>query len=189
LPCLLVVVGLLGCATTPSASFYALSPNPVDPVARLPDLVIAIGPVDLPRYLDRPQIVSRAGGNRLDVDDFNRWGGALDEEITRVLAIELGRALATDQVFAYPSRLASSTDYRVALDIRSFDGPRDGAVELVLAWSLIADRSGEILQTAQASYKADVAGEGVEAYVQAMARALGALSRDLAERIAEQRGR
>jgi uncharacterized lipoprotein YmbA len=179
-----LAVGLAGCATTPASRFYALAANPTERLAERPDLVIAIGPIDLPRYLDRPQIVSRTGGNRLDVDEFNRWGGALDEEIARVLAIELGRALATDQVFSYPSRLAADSDYRVALDIRSFDGPPDDAVELVLAWSLIADRSGEVLHTAQASYRADVAGTGVEAYVRAMSAALNGLTRDLARWIA-----
>ena len=143
-----------------------------------------VGPVELPAYLDRPQIVSRAGGNRLVVDEFNRWGGALDEEVSRVLITRLASGLGTDRVFSYPSRLATDVDYRIALDIRSFDGPRGGSVELALAWSLVDDRSGAVLRTESARYQVQSADPGIEAYVAALNDALTAFGNDLARQIA-----
>jgi uncharacterized lipoprotein YmbA len=172
---------LLGaCATTPQANFYTL--NGIDPDktdARFP-LVVAIGPIDLPQYLDRPHIVTRVGGNRLNVDEFNRWAGALEEDITRVLARRIGGRLGTQRIYSYPSRVVPDTDYRIALDIRAFDGALDGEVHLDVSWSVIADRSGEVLQTHQASYQGVSAGGGYEAYAAALSEMLARLGDDLA---------
>jgi uncharacterized lipoprotein YmbA len=177
----LLAAGLVGCATTtPESSFYVLSVGEPVVLTRTAPLNLSIGPIDLPRYLDRPQIVSRAGDSRLEVDEFHRWGGALDEEMSRVLVSQLAGSLLTDRVFSYPSRLSADSDYRVALDVQGFDGARGGTVTLSLAWSLIDDRSGKVLRTERATYTANVAGEEVEVYVMAMSRALAAFGNDLA---------
>jgi uncharacterized lipoprotein YmbA len=179
----LILVGLVGCATTPSSNFFVLSAGEVPTQGSPSGIALSIGPVDLPRYLDRPQIVSREGDNRLEVDEFNRWGGALDEEISRALARQLGLALGTDRVFSYPSRLATDSDYRVALDIQTFDGGRGGDVTLALVWSLIDDRTGETLRTEQAVYTTTAGDNGVESYVVALSRLLTLLGNDLAVRL------
>ena len=171
---------LAACATTPRANFYTL--NGADPGkadVRFP-LVVAIGPVDLPQYLDRPHIVTQVGGNRLSVDEFNRWAGALEEDITRVLARRIGGRLGTQRIYSYPSRVVPDTDYRIALDIRAFDGALGGEVHLDVSWSVIADRSGEVLQTHQASYQGVSAGGGYDAYVAALSETLAQLGDDLA---------
>jgi uncharacterized lipoprotein YmbA len=180
----MTILVLSGCAGTPPSSFFALTPGAAEVVGTGTALVLAVGPIDLPRYLDRPQIVSRGGGNRLEVDEFHRWGGALEEEIARVLTNQLGESLQTDRVFSYPSRLATDADYRIALDIRTFDGERGGSVELALAWSLVDDRSGAVLRTESARYQVQSAGPGVEAYVAALNDALAAFGNDLARQIA-----
>jgi hypothetical protein len=178
---LVIVAALLGaCASTPQARFFALSPGDPTPVEPRASLVLAVGPVDLPRYLDRPQIVSRTGENQLAVDEFNRWGGALDEEIGRVLAQHLGRSLQTQQVFTYPSRLATETDYRIGVEIRTFDGPRGGSVTLDLAWSVVDDRTGRVVLNEQASYRAETRSDAMDDYVAAM----NALLSELGDRVA-----
>ena len=181
---MLICLAMTGCvSTTPQSSFYALSPGNPEVIGGGDALTLAVGPIDLPRYLDRPQIVTRAGGNRLEVAEFHRWGGALEEEIARVLTSRLGKSLRTDRVFGYPSRLAADADYRIVLDIRSFDGPRGGRVELDLAWSLIDDRSGAVLRTESSSYRTQTTGPDMAAYVAAMNDALADFGDDLARAI------
>lgn len=174
---------LTGCVSVPETRYFALSGTAADGADRLSGLSLAVGPVDLPRYLDRPHIVSRSGDNRLQVDEFNRWGGALDEEIIRVLGDDLGRRLGTQRIYSYPSRITAETDYRIALDIRAFDGPLGGTVRLDVAWSLIADSSAEVLQVQHRVYEMDAQGAGYEAYVAAMSQALEGLGRDLAAQL------
>lgn len=180
----LVVLLAGGCASTPNSAFYGLSVGASPQVAQRPELALGIGPVDLPRYLERPQIVSRGEGNRLTVDEFNRWGGSLEEEISRVLVGRLGRGLRSERVYGYPSRVVSDTDYRVALDIRRFDGALAGEVVLDVAWSLIADRSGEVIETRQSVFVAQAAGPGYDPYVSAMNALVMRLADELLERLA-----
>lgn len=178
---------LAGCVTTtPQSNFYTLDADYSIVSDRHRDLTLALGPVSLPRYLDRPQIVTRAGDNRLKVDEFNRWGGALDEEISRVLAQRLNGRLGTQRIFDYPSRLGADTDYRIALDIRRLDGPLGGELRLDVAWSIVDDRTGAIVQTDQSTYTAVSKGPGYDAYAAAVSDLFGVLGDDLAEAVIAQ---
>ncbi|HTR44617.1 MAG TPA: ABC-type transport auxiliary lipoprotein family protein, partial [Thermodesulfovibrionales bacterium] len=65
-----ILVMLAGCAGSPPSTFYQLSSlGGQTQVTRegAPDqsLIIAIGPVRMPDYLDRSQIVTRSGKNEL----------------------------------------------------------------------------------------------------------------------------
>lgn len=174
------------CSTTPKANFYTLSDGAsLAPLQGQSSLVLAIGPIDLPQYLNRPQIVTRAGGNRLNVDEFNRWGGRLEEEITRVLAQHIGHGLGTQRVYSYPSRVAPDTDYRIGLDIRRFDGVRGGPVVLDVAWSLIDDRTGAIMVTRQASYRSAATADAYDAYAASLSETLAQLAGDLVAALRE----
>src|SRR5271157_1862130 len=86
----LFMVILTGCARSPSSKFYQLNEvlNETSAThAVSPDLsqVIAIGPVRIPDYLDRPQIVIRSGKNELKLSEFDRWAGSLESDVSRVL--------------------------------------------------------------------------------------------------------
>ena len=169
-----------GCGTTPTARFYALSAQDGAVSSATSPLVVAVGPVEMPEYLDRPQIVTRVGDNRLSVDEFNRWGGRLEEEITSVLTRLLGQRLGTQHVYSYPSRVSAETDYRIVLALRRFDGILGGEVSLDVAWSLIDDRSGEVVMIRQASYRQMSEGTDFDAYAATLSAVLAQLGDDLA---------
>jgi len=180
---LVLVFALLGCATAPPTRFYALSAEPVaaiKPSKAAPGLVLAVGPVDLPEYLRRPQIVTRPGENRLEVSEFDRWGGALEEEITRVVTQQLGATLGTTRVYSYPSRIMPDIDLRIPVNVRTFDGTLGGEAVLDAAWSIIDERRARVLDTRQSVYRVPVNGTGYAAYAVAMSACLAQLSRDIA---------
>src|SRR5215475_4363631 len=57
----LLLLVLAGCANTPPTQFYILPTlASADSAAANRDLTIGVGPVTLPPYLDRPQIVTNA---------------------------------------------------------------------------------------------------------------------------------
>lgn len=181
---LLVATLLAACATTPEATFYRLGDSDASAAAASSTLSLAIGPIELPQYLDRPQIVSRDGANRLRIDEFHRWGGSLHEEIHRVLAARLGERLGTQRIYRYPSRIVAQTDYRVAVDVRVFDGVLGGAVKLDVAWSLIDDRSADVLVVRRSRHAGDATGAGYGAYAAALGGLLDRLADDVAAAIA-----
>jgi uncharacterized lipoprotein YmbA len=171
---------LPACTTTPKADFYTLDTGDRVSSGTRSQLIVAIGPVDLPQYLDRPHIVSRTGGNRLRVDEFNRWAGSLEEDVTRVLTRRVGDRLGTLRVYGYPSRVVVDTDYRVAVDVRAFDGTLGGEVVLEASWAVLDDRAGRVVQTRQANYSGVAQGDGYDAYAAALSALLGQLGDDLA---------
>jgi uncharacterized lipoprotein YmbA len=183
---LLLLGGLTGCATTPTAQFYALENVDVKGASGRFDPVLSIGPIDVPEYLDRPQMVTRVGGNRLVVDEFNRWGGPLAEEVGRILTGHLATALRSQQVYAYPSRIAADADFRVAIDIRRFDGVPGGDVVLEAAWSVIDERTLAVVETRSAAYREVWSDTGYGAYAATMSRLVGRLGDDLVDTLVRQ---
>src|SRR5208283_2593522 len=98
---LLLLVILTGCASSQPSKFYQLNPvqNQGTSIVDVPsshNVVIAVGPVGIPDYLDRPQIVTRSGKNELKLSEFDRWGGSLEADISRVLVENISSFLAGD---------------------------------------------------------------------------------------------
>ena len=101
------LAGMGGCVGRSSAArFYVLTPVAATGVAAASTqgsgLIVSVGPVTLPSYLNRPQIVTRLAGGEVDLAEFDRWAEILIEAVPRVLAEDLGRLLGSDRVEAYP---------------------------------------------------------------------------------------
>ena len=100
---LFLVFLLGGCSSTPPVAYYTLNTLPETqqeiPAAVMDDTIaIGVGPVDLPKFLDRPQIVTRKSQNQIEVSEFNRWAGSFPGDFARVLAKNISILLPTDQV-------------------------------------------------------------------------------------------
>src|SRR3954465_9716490 len=94
---------LTGCAGSGPPSRYDVLSATAPESERRPDgPAISVGPVTLAKYLDRPQIVTRPTPNELDVAEFDRWGGRLEDNVAQVLAEDLGRQLGTARVTVFP---------------------------------------------------------------------------------------
>ena len=77
--CLLSVSGCMNFSPMSDPSrFFMLNPLPQSEQSRpiqikVNSLFLGIGPIRFPAYLDRDQIVTRAGQNRFDVSENDRW--------------------------------------------------------------------------------------------------------------------
>ena len=132
----LSIIGLLvlaGCAGSTPSRFYVLTPIATTKAAHYPDgMAIGVGPVVIPQYLDRPQVVTRSSDNRLEVGELDQWGGRLGDNVTRVLAENLSGLLATDRVSIYPWTDPSAVGLQVTADIVAFERNAAGTVTLAL---------------------------------------------------------
>ena len=183
---LLSILLVSACATTSRpVDFYTLSPaaisaEPGSPAANCRDAVIGIGPVLWPRYLDRPQIVTRLSPNRISFDEFHRWAGPLEEDFERVLIDDLSKLLQTDYVIKSPGKLPYKPRYQVQIHIDQFDGQPGGAVTLKAAWSIVDPNSGKEADLHESTLRVPTAGEGYEAMVVAASAVVAELSRRIA---------
>lgn len=141
-----VFVALLvaACSTSEPTRFYTLSgftESTVVVEAATKETVIGVGPITLPRYLDRPQIVSREGPYRLILAEFDSWGEPLEELVPRVLARNLTVLLATEHILVLPRRRQANVDKRIEIEFTRFDfDPEQGAV-LMARWEIFQSGS------------------------------------------------
>jgi len=184
----LLVVILAGCASSPSSKFYQLNPlqnrTSITPDA-FPEQkqIIAIGPVRIPDYLDRPQIVTRAGTNELKLSEFDRWAGSLESDVIRVLVEDISSLLPADRFFVvswtpYPeSQMPAS--YRVEVRVDRFEGTLADSVLLKAQWQVFA-RNRSLLLASESIIRDQINGSSYEALIASMSSALEKLSRDIA---------
>jgi uncharacterized lipoprotein YmbA len=182
----LVTLALTGClGRSPRPEFYRLSPSAAagGPVAELPALGLAIGAIEFPRYLDRTEMLARDGTHRLVPAGGPRWGAPLRSEVQRVLADDLAALLGTTRVVSYPTEPRFPLDYRVLVDVRAFEGAPAETVTLSSRW-IVAGPDGLALAVEESRIEQPVASASWDAYAAAHSEALGALTRQIAERIA-----
>ena len=186
----LTLVGCLG--SSRPARFYTLAPLQVrdGPVSPATDATLVIGPVEIPDYIERQQIVTRTGANELVVSEFDRWGSSLDDQFTGSLVATLSDRLAPQQVAVVPWRSAirsGGVAYRVAVSVSRFDGIPGQSVVLQGRWELLAQSGGKekSLGVREASVTEQIDGDGYEALVVAMQRALVRFGQQMGDAVAE----
>ena len=182
----LALAGCLG-SSRPSR-FYTLAPLQIrnGQGGTPPDATLAIGPVEIPESIDRPQIVTRTGANELVVAEFDRWGGSLDSEISGALVATVRDRLASQQIAVAPWRSAILSgvgpSYRAAVSVSRFDGIPGQSVVLQGRWELIG-QSGESLGVREATVTERIDGAGYDALVAAMQRALVRFGQQMADSV------
>jgi uncharacterized lipoprotein YmbA len=179
----IVLVVSAGCGADPTR-YYVLTPADVAPVPRATasptqELRIGIRSVELPRYVERPQIVTRVSPNRLEVAEFQYWGAPLRSAIPMILAENLARLVPTDQVAVFPWGRGFLPDAQVLVEVSQLEGTLGGEVVLAARWRIV-DRAGEE-RAFGVSRLTEAAGEDYENLVAAHSRLVGALSRDIAD--------
>jgi hypothetical protein len=186
---LLISVLLVGCGSSPPPTeFYTLNSlgsmtQKTDPADADQNIAIGIGPVEIPEILDRPQIVTRTGPNKLKMDEFHRWAGPLEAGFAQVLAENISLLLATDKVAVYPWEVDFKPHYRIALDIRYFEGQWGENVVLDVVWRVSGQESQKI-QTVKASViKEPLPAADYEALVAAKSKTIAQLSREIVQEI------
>lgn len=174
-----------GCAGSPPARFYVLNPlsDPAQSAPAQQGVAVGVGPVDLPEYLDRPQIVTRTDQNELRLADFDRWAGTLKDNVNQVLAENLSLLLPSQGVVVYPWKRSVAIDYQIVVKLIRFDRSEGGDSVLEARWSVLAGSDRRELQTRVSVYRERPAGPEYGATVAAMNRNLESLSRDIAAAI------
>lgn len=182
---LAVALLLSACARTPPVDYYHLAA--VDPggpkleTQTLGEAVVGIGPVRVPDYLDRPQIVNRQGVNLLQLTEGNRWAEPLTESIPRTLRENLAAALATERFVYFPWN--QTVDYQIPVEIVHFEGEGYRVAHLAVIWSIEDVQGTPILPPRRSEYQVTVETADNQGLVQALSRALALFSREIAEHL------
>jgi uncharacterized lipoprotein YmbA len=185
-----IIAGLLalaGCADSQPTRFYTLSalantPGGT-PRTNLPELTVGIGPVNLPPYLDRPQLVTRAGDNRVVLADFDSWVEPLQGMFARVLAENLALLPGTEDVLLLPQRRDFALDRQVEVDVTRFDVDAAGNAVLDARWWVYGRNGEKLLRSGRSTVSEPATVGDYTSAAAALSRALGAMSDEIAQAI------
>ena len=175
------------CTSSEPSRFYVLAPvesaAPAGATTATSAPAIAVGPVEVPKYADRAEIVSFASATRLDLAEFDRWGEPLPDNIARVVAENLSRMLPSDRVVVYSGRRTLPFRYQVAIDVYRFDIEPTGKATLSASWGVQSNDGRAAVPSRRFMRSEDAGSTEIEAKVAAMSRAVAALSREIADAV------
>jgi uncharacterized lipoprotein YmbA len=186
---LLIAWGALaGCASSPPSTFYKLNAI-TEPQQHLQGqidencLSLGIGPVTIPAYLDRSQIVTLLSQNKLQLADFHQWSEPLKDSVVRVLTENLSKLLCTEYVISFPLQGNRPVHFWISVDISHFEGTFGGQAKLSARWIINQGEDKKVVMAKRSDYREPLEGGGYEALVSVMSTLLEALSRDIAQGI------
>lgn len=177
-----------GCASSPPSRFYLLSPLDTPPPGMKPSadeqcVSLGIGPVKIPDYLEQARIVTRGEGNQLMLAEFDRWAELFKDNLVRVLAKNLSTLLCTKTIVLFPWRGGMPIDYRIEMEVLRLDGSLGGNVSLEAWWMILSADGKKMVLSKKSTFTEAVTGKDYNSLVSAQSRALGHLSREIAEAI------
>lgn len=175
---------LAGCARTAPVNYYQLSALEVarnaSASAEAGTMVLGIGPVRLPEYLARPQLLTRLTPNRLQLAEGHRWAEPLSENVPRVVGENLAALLRIDRILLHPWPASRTADYQLLVEVLHFENEGDGAARLVALWSVKGKDGGLVLPEKRSSYLVSAKTQDQDGRVGALNEALGSFCREIA---------
>ncbi len=174
-----LLCGCLSFSDSPPSQFYMLKTLPAEPLSQA-KLNIGIQEVQVPEYINRPQIVTTQNAVEYNISEFNRWSSPLSGIVQRTLASDMAYLLPKS--FIKPSSVISDNyTYTISLEINRFDGEfgKDAKLEV---WWYILNRAGTILYRGQSNLSQPT-GTNYEELVSAQSRLLAELAEQIAKKI------
>jgi len=189
----LLGLSLAGCGSlfpkpspNPSRIFVLFSPLQTaerQDLDRPGQISLGVGPVRLPAYLDRREIVTRVAQNRFDLSENDRWAEPLDENFTHVLAQNLSVLLGSDRIITYPWPLDKRPRYRVQIDVFRFEVNSAGEAELTARWAVVDETGKEAPNLNESRLSRPAKDKSTDAYVTALSETVSDLSQEIAKTV------
>jgi uncharacterized protein len=181
-----VIGGCVG--KSPSSRFYRLTSITESQSDALPknptsDIAVGIGPVTIADYIDQAKIVTRNSDNEIEQAEFDQWSGSFKNNITEVLAENIGSLLGSEKISIFPWRSYVFIDYQVLIDVIRCDGRLGKDVVLVVRWSVLKSKEKQLVAMKRSRINQAVDSAGYAALVAAYSRVIGELSREITETI------
>jgi uncharacterized protein len=189
--CVICFLGLSGCislSNSPTARFYALETmdrsQPVDKFDIPSNIMIGIGPVSIPEYLNRPQIVTQNQDKTLAFAQFDRWGEPLDLALERTICENLRILLPGVVVEIYPWNVAIPVKYRVIVDFIQLASELKNDLSLVAQWSVIDLKNNKIVLIKRVDILKPIKPQNYSGLVKTLSLGCASLSSQIASDIA-----
>ena len=168
----------LAACRSPDPKLYTLVPT--DPSASATQLtgatIIELRRVNIPAYLDRPEMVRGGADYRVRVSGNERWSEPFGDLIQRVLTADLARRVPTATVYSDTGAIAATATSVVEVDLSRLDADdRDHAI-LEATVAIRDPDSAEQTRFRHVRFDVPIDGPGAPAYAAALSAAAGQLA-------------
>ena len=172
---------MAACQSTPDSRLYTLAVVPPAGAAQPAGSALrtlALGSLDLPMLIDRPQIVRRIDGNRVEALEFDRWAEPLGDGLRSTLAGDHAARLSGTTVLPMAGSSVGDGTAVLAVTVLRFDADATGRVVLDVQWSLSPGGGSGGRRSGPARETVEVPSGGAEpgAQVRTMSQAVGVLA-------------
>lgn len=190
--CVIFVLTLSGClamSNSPTPRFYMLKAIDEHQAAQkfkiTSDMIIGVGPVSIPEYLNRPQIVTQDKDKMLTFAQFDRWGENLDRALGRLIREDLGVMLpgVTFELFSW--NMDIPVKYQVLIDVVQLEGELKKDLFFVAQWSVFNLDKNKMLVIKRSEFRQPINPNNYSGLVGTLSAACASLSSEIAEAVAK----
>jgi len=179
----LIIIFLAGCAKNSKPIEYYMLDASVgistnESIENDDGPLIGLGPIRLPEYLDRFQMVVAVSENKYKLIENHRWAEKLDQNVSLALFKSLPAQLGTDKMVRYPWPQRPGVDFQVKIDILELNIDQTGQSKLVAQWSIKS--KDETLLNKRSSFTAEASSNDIDQMVQAQSKCLTQLGQEIA---------
>ena len=150
------------------------------------NFTIGLGPIKLPPYLDRPEIVTRMAPNRLELSKEDRWGESVQNGFTRAMERNLA-AQTSAAVIVYPWYNTVHIDMQVQIDVYRFETDAQGIATLSAKWTILDSTGKNVLYTVESNLTQPSKPGDMTEGAAALSRTIGDLSGQIANMLQQLR--
>ena len=140
--------------------------------------VVGLGPIRIPDYLNRPQMVVAISDNQYQLSEEHRWAERLDQNISLALAKFLPSQLGSNRIVRYPWAQRQIVDYQVSIDIIEFNIDALGRSRLTAQWLIKRKDQPDISR--RFDYQVSASTTDYDVMVSAQSACLTKLGQDIA---------
>ncbi len=136
--------GLMVCLTVGGCSLlfgkqiptevFVLTQNGTPPVVASDQaLRVGVGPLRMPGYLDRPEMVVRIEANQVAPVPGARWGEPLAKSVLTIFGDDLGFRVGASEVLLFPWWTNQRIDYKVSVEVIRFEAEAGSSASALAA--------------------------------------------------------
>jgi hypothetical protein len=187
--CLFNCTGCLSIPNSPSPKFYTLQLSGKAAESKKYDLpanlIVGVGPVQIPEYHNRPQIVTADNNGMLTFAQFQRWGEPLDSGMERLILENLSLMLPQADFQIFPCNFSIPLDYQVIVNVVQLESQLGKEVSLSTQWTIIDVKTQKMLITKKSQIRQPATGRSYQGIVRSLSQACALLSDEIAVSLSE----
>jgi uncharacterized lipoprotein YmbA len=177
--------GCIAMSNSPTPRFYALQAMDESYTGEkfnVPaSVIIGVGPVKVPEYQNRPQIVTQDTNKLITFAQFDRWAENLDLALLRLISANLSVILPGATLATSPWNLDIPVKYQVILDVVRLESRLDKDLSFSVQWSVIDLESKKMALTKKSEFSKPIEPHNYSGLAKTLSMECASLSGEIAK--------